>query len=255
MSVPAGPLETIAAGRYASFVGETRAPVCSLHIEPEAGLPRAAPVRVSAAPVVERQSGTVFRVAHPTFFGRFDLEGAGDLHSSPDATALDHALRILFALLAPRHNGFMLTASGVIGDDGAHVFAGAAGSGTPAVAGIGGDRPVLIDGYVMVRRLDGTWLAGSTPFWTSFEPPRQPRQAKLARLWALRTSPTSEPSPPDSGAALHAVMENAYVPTQESNARRAVFDLAVELAAAVPSSKLFLGSDADVGGGIAIPLS
>lgn len=253
LSVPAGPLETIAAGRYAPFLGETRSPVCSVRVEPEASLRRLAPVEGSADPVVERLSGAVFSVAHPRFFGRFDLEGAGELHSASEAEALDHGLRILFALLAPRHGGFMLLASGVIGDDGAQVFAGADGARL-AMAGIGGDRPVMIDGYVMVRRLDGTWRAGSTPFWTSFEPPGSPREAQLTRLWALRTCPATEPSQPDSGAALHAMMDSVYVPTHEPDSRRAVLDLAVELAAEVPSSKLFLGPRADVRDGTEISL-
>jgi len=255
LSVPAGGLETIAAGRYAPFLGESDAPVCSVHVEPEPGLGRLVAVRADDDPVVECQSASVFRVAHPSFFGRFDLEGEGELHTSTEAVALDHGLRILFALLAPRHGGFMLSASGVIGDDGAHVFAGAAGRGRPVIAGVGGDHPLLIDGFVMVRRLGGTWMAGSTPFWTSFEPPDRPREAKLARLWALQSCPATEPCPPDSGAALHAVMDHAYVPTKESGARRAVLDLAVELAAAVPSSKLFVGSDAAAWDGIEISLS
>ena len=246
LSAPAGALETTVARRYAPFLGETRAPVCSLRIEPAPALRAVPTVRLDADPVVERRSATAFEVIHSSFVGRFDLEGAGHLRSPADGAALDHALRILFALLAPRHDGFMLTASGVIGDDGAHVFAGAAGRGSRAASGIGGDRPVLIDGYLMVRRLARSWVAGSTPFWTSLEPPGPPREAKLTRLWALPDCPATEPSPPESGAALHAVLDSAYMPTRESEARRVLLDLAVELATAVPSSKLFLGAAAGV---------
>lgn len=255
LSIPAGPLETIAAGRYAPFLGETRAPVCSLRVEAFAGLRQVVPVPDGADAVVQRESATVYRVGHPGFLGRFDLDGAGDLRSEPGAAALDDGLRTLFALLAPRHDGFLLTARGVIGADGAHLFAGPAALGRMALPGDGEDRPVLIDGYVMVRRLDGAWLAGSTPFRTSAEAPGPPREARLARLWALRSCPAAEPCPPDTGAALHAVMDSAYVPGRESEARRAVLDLAVDLAAVVPSGRMFLAAGTGVRDDVEISLT
>lgn len=246
LSVPAGPLETIVAGRYAPFLGAATAPVCSLHIQPGAGLRATAPTAPSPVPLVERAEGVTFRVTHPSFFGLFDLEGAGTLHSAADAPGLDLALRILFALLAPRHGALMLNACGVISNGGAHVFAGPAGARKTTAAGLAGDRPLLTDGYIMVRREGARWLAGSTPFWSSFELPGPPRESRLARLWSLRLCPGAEPSPAESGAALQTVIDNAFLPCSESDARRVAADLAVELAAAVPSSKLFLGPTSDV---------
>ena len=246
VSVPAGPLETIVAGRYATFLGALDAPVCSLHIQPGKVPQRLLTSVGSAVPLVEREGDTTFRVAHPSFFGTLDLEGQGSLHSAADPVGLDYALRILFALLAPRHGAFMLNACGVISEGGAHVFAGPAGAGKSWVAGLAGDRPVLTDGYVMVRHQEGAWMAGSTPFWSTFDQPGPPRESKLARLWSLRPSPAVEPCPPESGAVLHTVMENAVFPLRETEARRAVLDLAVELALAVPTSKLFLDATSDV---------
>lgn len=252
ISVPAGPLETIVAGRYATFLGALDAPVCSLHIQP-GKMPPLPPGKVppgllssvEPVPLVEREGETTFRVAHPSFFGLLDLEGAGTLHSAADPVGLDHALRILFALLAPHHGAFMLNACGVLSDSGAHIFTGPSGAGEAWVAGLAGDRPLLTGGYVMVRNLDGAWLAGSTPFWT-YEQPGPPRESNLARLWSLRPSPAVEPCPPESGATLHTVMANAVLPTRESQSRRAVLDLAVEMAMAVPTSKLFLDATSDV---------
>lgn len=261
LSVRPGPLETIVARRNAPFLGETRAPICSLHIEPQDGLRRIGPRPSGVEPVVERESDSVFRIAHPCFVGHFDLEGVGTLYSSADAAALDHALRILFALLAPRYDGFMLAATSVIGAAGADLFAGDSDAGWAAAAGLAGEHTALIRGYVMIRQVAGRWLSGSTPFAAPPElpefpelpelpelpePPGPPREANLARLWVLRTCPTTEPCPLDSGAALHALMDNVVLPGRPSDACRAVLDLASELAATVPSQKLFLAADADL---------
>jgi hypothetical protein len=180
-------------------------------------------------------------MSHPDFSGTVDLEGTGSLECAPSPYAMDHALRVLFALIAPRHDALMLQASGVVSRGGAHVFAGPPGAGKSTVAALAGHRPVLTDGYVMVRRLaNATWIAASTPFWASHEIPGPPRDLRLARLWSLRPSPVLHASSSDAGASLRLVVENLFLPGADPDSRKAALDLAFDLTSAVPSSELAL---------------
>jgi hypothetical protein len=234
--VPESSLETIVAGRYAPFLGPVAAPVCSVEVHEGHGLDGAG----QSLATVERL-GTAFQVIHPGFFGTVDVEGEGSLECAPSPYALDHALRVLFALVAPRQDALMLHAAGVISRGGGHVFAGPTGAGKSTVATLAGHRPVLTDGYVMVRRLlDGSWLAASTPFWGAHEVPGPPRDVRLARLWSLRPSAALHSFPSDAGASLRSVVENMFQPASDPDSRKAALDLAFELASAVPSSVLGL---------------
>jgi hypothetical protein len=236
LSIPESTVETIVARRYAPFLGPVAAPVCSVGIHPGHGLDGAA-----RSPVTVERLGTAFDMIHPGFFGAVDLEGPGSLECAPSPYAIDHALRVVFALVAPRQSALMLEASGVISRGGAHVFAGPQGAGKSTVAALAGHRPLLTDGYVMVRRLvHGSWLAASTPFWGAHEVPGPPRDVRLARLWSIRPSRTVHAVPSDAGASLRSVVENIFLPACDPASRRAALDLASELASAVPSSELGL---------------
>jgi hypothetical protein len=237
LSVPASPLERLVAGRYAPFLGAVSVPVCSLRIEPAEGLDGSSKAEV----VVQRQPGPAFAVTHPGFVGALNLEGQGSLQCASSPYALDQALRALFALFAPGHGALMLHAAGVVSRSGAHVFAGPGGAGKSTVAALAGTRPVLTDGYVMIRRLaDDSWLAGSTPFWSDHEAPGQPRDVRLARLWSLRPSAAVHFLPADAGGSLRLVVENMVLPTADPDYRAAALTLAFELAGAVPSCELGL---------------
>jgi hypothetical protein len=90
----------------------------------------------------------------------------------------------------------------------------------------------------MLRNANGTWIAGSTPFWGSYAKPGTARQAPLATLWTLRHWPTNEVRSLDQMAALRIAVENAVLPSADPEMKRAVFEVAADLAANVPASEL-----------------
>ena len=187
VSVPAGPLETIVADRYAPYLGATQHPVCSLRIDDAMG-PTSS--QAGGALVAEREARLTFRVTHPSFRGVFDLEGPGGIRCTADPQGLDVALRSLYALLGPCHEALLLNGSAVIGGNEAQVFAGIAGARAPFLIDPGRRRPLFGGGYVMVRRMpDGAWWVGSTPFGAGSGRPDPPREARLARLWSLSPTP------------------------------------------------------------------
>jgi hypothetical protein len=206
--VPPGPLEQIVAGRYAGFLGAPGGAVCTLEIEPNGGVEAGA---APTTPVVERAGGHRFEVAHPDFAGFFELRGRGAIRSVAGADAIDDALRTLFALLAPFHQGLLLQATGLIEGGGAHVFAGAGAAivGRPSSVGL-----ALPGGYVMVRRVADAWMAGSTPFQDGTQQLRLPRQARLAQL----------------SLAGEALEDNVVLPNTDDGTRRAVRQLTSALA-------------------------
>ena len=225
-------LEKVVARRYAPFLGAVEAPVCSLLLEANR---RDEGVAEPAATLVERVDDTSFRVVHPGLFGVFDLKGTGVVDVGPDAYSLDSALRLLFGLLAPRHDALLLHATSVIGEDGIHVFMG--GSERAVLTRLAGSRPVLTDGLVMVRR-DGRdgWLAASTPFWASYEQPGPPREGRLSRLWSLVAS--SLPPAVDVEIAQATLAEHIFLPTSDLRLRDRTALLIEDVAADVPLSAL-----------------
>jgi hypothetical protein len=241
LSTSAGPIEAAVAERYAPFLGAVDAPVCSLTLEPAQGV-ESPPA--PAATLVERVGETTFRVVHPGLFGWFDLAGGGSVHVSPNPYALDNALRLLFGLLAPRHDALMLHASSVISTSGTHVFTGPAGKS--ALTRLAGDRPVLTDGLVLVRREPDGWLAASTPFWAAYDQPGPPRESKLSRLWSLLPPGTEVDGHAAFEVAHLAVMQHVYLPTAEPEVHHAALDLAADLAEAVPFSGLCFAGGATV---------
>ena len=232
LSTPAGALEALVAERYAPFLGAVEAPVCSLTLEPSSGVER--PLTPDET-IVERVGETTFRVGHPGLFGWFDLAGVGSVHVAADSYALDNCLRLLFGLLATRHDALMLHATSVMSNNGAHVFTGPAG--TSALTRLAGDRPVLTDGLVLVRREVVGWLAASTPFWAAYQKPGPPLESTLSHLWSLSVEGNMTETD-ESGAARQAVAAYTFLPTADPDFQSAATRLAAHLAGDVPFSVL-----------------
>lgn len=243
LRAPAGPLEPILADRYGPFLGAVRDPVCSLRIEstgvePGADNPPLATVTGAATGVVE--------VAHPDFDATFAVEGEGTLSTAENPFTIDHAFRVLFGLLAPRHDALMLHACGLISGSVANVFAGASGAGKSTLASMAGSRPLLSDEHVLVRSAGAKWFAASTPFWGSYAKPGPARQAPLARLWSLRQWPTNEVVVTDAAACVRTAVGNAVLPCADPAVKSAVFDVAFRLAECVPAAELRFALDDSV---------
>ena len=236
VSVPQGPLEGIVIERYAPFLGAIDDSVLRLHLEPS-GKTRG----LDNPPIahVEGAGSSTLSITHPDFNAEVDLEGECVLTVATDPHAVDHFFRVLMGLLAPRHDAIMLHACGILSGSQTHVFAGPSGAGKSTLASLAGQRPLLSDEHVIVRRTDeGTWEAASTPFWGSYAQPGPARQARLARLWKLKQWPSNARRDLDAVEALRLLLDNAVLPCPDAEIKQAVFDVAVALAADVDASEL-----------------
>lgn len=243
LRAPAGPIELILAERYGPFLGAVTDPVCSLHLE-GLGFDKGA----ENPPMAELSGadGTLVELTHPDFQGTFDLEGEGSLRTAENPFTIDHTFRVLFGLLAPRHDAVMLHSCGVISGSHANVFAGESGAGKSTLASMAGHRPLLSDEHVLVRRSGTEWLASSTPFWGSYAKPGPARQAPLACLWSLVQAPANDVRPLGPAEGVRTVIDNAVLACSEPTLKTAVFDIAVDLAADVPAAELRFALDPEV---------
>lgn len=234
LSAPPGPLEAILADRYDPFLDVVHRPCCTVRFEAADGGPPSKNPPLATVAV----AGSGARIGHPDFSAEVDLDGHGWVRTVPDPYVVDHFMRLLVSLLAPRHGALMLHACGAITGGVAHVFAGQSGSGKSTLASLAGHRPVLSDEHVLVRFVDGRWVAASTPFWGSYARPGPARRAPLARLWGLRHWPTHEVRDLEPYAGLRLALANAVLAGPQADLKRAAFEVAAELAAAVPSAEL-----------------
>ena len=243
LRTPAGALEPIISERYGPFLGAVRDPICTVSIT-GAGTEKSE----DNSPLAEvtGADGDVVDILHPDFTATFDLLGSGTLHTSENPFTIDHAFRLLFALLAPRHDAVMLHSCGLISGGVANVFAGESGAGKSTLASMAGTRPLLSDEHVFVRNVGTDWVAASTPFWGSYAKPGPPRQANLERLWSLVQWPANEVRVTDAEACLRTALDNAVLPCSEPAIKAAVFDVAFRLSQDVPSAELRFNLDETV---------
>lgn len=235
VSAPRGQVESILAERYGPFLGAVVDPVCAIRFD-DNGLGAGQPNPPMA--LVTGGAGHHVRVEHVDFDAELDLQGDGHVNVPADPYAIDHFFRLLFGLLAPRHDALMLHACGVISEGRAEVFAGQSGAGKSTLASLAEDRPLLSDEHVMIRRIGGTWVGASTPFWGSYAKPGAARHAALGRLWSLRQWPTNEVRRLDALGALRIAIENAVLPSPDPDIKRAVFAVAADLAADASAAEL-----------------
>jgi hypothetical protein len=243
VSAARGPIEAILADRYAPFLGAVTNPVCSVHFEANGkAIGEVTPPMADIDDVMARN----VTINHIDFTAELDLEGAGKCLTASDPFTVDHFFRLLFATLAPRHDAIMVHACGVITGSRAHVFAGESGAGKSTLASLAEYRPLLSDEHVMLRNLDGTWIGASTPFWGSYAKPGPARHAPLGALWTLRQWPQHEVQTLTSADCLRIAVENAVVPNSDPRIKFAIFNVAAELALAVPAAELRFTPEASV---------
>ncbi len=162
-----------------------------------------------------------------------------------DPTALDTPLRLLVSYALVAHDGFLLHASGFGDDRGAVVFAGVSGGGKTTTARKMKFENVLSDDQVAVRRVNGAWIAHSTPFVGEYG--RQPlaRVTPLRRVLLLRKGsggPTLRP--------LHAALATTrllqcvpwFVPGAEPS--RQLLEMVSDVVARAGVSEIEIGRDA-----------
>jgi hypothetical protein len=219
--------EGILARAYAPFLGPVASPACRLQI-----------VMSNAfdSDQQKRLAGRHVRLSHPLFRAEIDEAGHGVVFTAAKAASIDAALLAVFGLIAPSHDALLLQGSGVISGGRADVFVGGPDSGAAALAALAGHRPLLSSRFVLVRRLEDGWVAAGTPFGDC--DPGAPRQARLRGLWGCRPWPVIESAPLEDRAALRLVIDHAEIPSPDAASRKVAFDLAANLASAVPITDL-----------------
>jgi hypothetical protein len=229
-----GRQEAILADRYSPFLGAVSKPVCRVaFVDNQKGKGQPNPPLAAVSSNEHK-----VRIDHIDFDADLDLTGDGEVRIPADVYVVDHFFRLLYGLLAPRHNALLLHACGVISESHSHVFAGQSGAGKSTLASLAEHRPLLSDEHVIVRQGDAGWYAASTPFWGSYEKPGVARSAPLARLWSLRHWPSNVVRAQDALHTVRVALENSVLPSLDPELKCSVFDNAVDLAAAVPSSEL-----------------
>ncbi len=238
---PQGPIESVILDQYGPYLGAVTEPVCQVTFEPSGtALGSAHP------PMAEVTGGAGPRVsiADLDFGAELDLEGEGTACVAANPYTIDHFLRILYAFLAPRHDALMLHACGVITQGHAEVFVGKSGAGKSTLVSVAGNRPVLSDEHVIVRKADGAWFGASTPFWGSYARPGPSREAPLGTLWGIRRSSGPRVRGLESHEGLRLALEHAVLPGPDPLFKHALFDVAVDLARDVPAAEVqFTPSD------------
>jgi hypothetical protein len=224
-----GPLEAALVHAYAAFLGRPSAqPTYTLRLQLQPG-----GVDVIDEPSLLAGEPGVFL---PGASSGADFASYGSLVCTvAGLLSTDRAVRTLVAGLALRSDGLLIAGSAVMGQGGAHLFVGPSGSGKSTMIGLAGDRPVLADGYVLVQRVGGTWVAASSPFGGP-DRAQVPRQAPLKGVWGLRHWPVNDRFLLDRAAAAELTARHAVVPGP--GFATAAADLTRKLASAMPSSVL-----------------
>lgn len=203
-----GRLESIVSRAYAPFLGAVVDPVFRVRLVAGEGVP------LDLAPDL-------------------DADQAGQIVATvaPRPTEVDSVLLAVFSSLAPRHHALVVRGSGVISRGCAQVFVGSPESGSSKLVARAGHRPLLSDGYVLLRQEETGWTAAGAPFGGC--DPRAPRQARLVGLWSPRPWPVMEIGRLDGPTAHGRLLEQVQLPEDDSS-RQAALDLAEHLTSVVP---------------------
>lgn len=226
--IPSGDIETALAEKYSQFLGATEDPACLLAVEVDTAL-----LSPSGEESLQRLTTTAYQVSQSGFSGRFDLAGESRIRLA-DADALDKSLRVLFAMLAPRHEGVLLTGTAVLGEQGVDVFMA--------------PRP---SGLALVKRERSAWRATSTPFLAPYERVGGPREGELRTLWCELSleKPLTDHGP---AAALRLIAEHAVTPADPELWQRTV-RLIEDISHEIPLAQYRFSHSAGVPAGLAEP--
>lgn len=233
LRVPEGTMEQVVARRWAAFLGATENPVCSVLMRPM----RSAAEDPPDGPVVERLGDDRIVLRHRQLRGGIDLSGHGEVQLGAGPEPLDFLLKLVLSFLTPRTGAVLLDASGAISGGRSHVFVDAAGGPAAAAVDRVEARPVLSSRVVVVYRPDSRWWAGSTPFGARLDG-WPARAAPLEGVWTWTAGSHLEVRPLERLGSLRAVMDNAIHACPDDTLRAAMFGIAADVAASVPSASI-----------------
>ncbi len=124
----------------------------------------------------------------PFYKGYIDLQrkvARLDFGSSLPFEGLDYFIRLIVAMLAYEHRGFLFHAAGVVKHSRAYIFLGHSGAGKTTVSRLSGEQNVLNDDLVVFLPHPEGWWVYATPFWNLTQVRPKPASAPLYAMYHL----------------------------------------------------------------------
>jgi hypothetical protein len=170
--------------------------------------------------------------------------GAGWLKLTADEHlahgGLANFLRIAYALLLIRQQGFLFHSAGMIRDGRGYLFYGHSGSGKSTISRLSRQQAtILSDDLVAVRKQDGIWQAHGTPFWGDLRAhPKTSASAPLQGVFGLVKAPQARVEPLPPVLAVADVVSSVPTVCIDPGPSAQLVDLCADLAACVPCYRL-----------------
>ncbi len=161
-------------------------------------------------------------------------------------SGLEYFLRIACALLAFREGGLLLHAAGLLADGNAYLFTGVSGSGKSTVTALSPHALALSDDLVLLRPMDGRWIAHGTPFWNPEAAARagQTASAPVVGIYKLVKAAEVRLEPLSSAGAAAELAANCPVVNGRPELLPELLARCRALARAVPTQRLYFRKDA-----------
>jgi len=242
-------LAEAAAARYAAFAVPEDGPAdltiqAAVRPGPWHGAPAASLLAAALEP-----DARGYRLAVAEATARLQLEeGLADLTltAGDPLVSLEYFLRIACALLAFRDGGLLLHAAGLLVAGQVHLFVGVSGSGKSTVTALSPQATALSDDLVLLRPMNGRWMAYGTPFWNPETAARgwQSAGGPVAGIYKLVKSPEVRMEPLSAASAAAEVAANCPVVNGRPELLSELLLRCRALVGAVPAQRLYFRKDA-----------
>jgi hypothetical protein len=158
---------------------------------------------------------------------------------------VDYFLRLVYALLAFRADGFLFHAAGIVRRGRGYLFFGHSGSGKTTVAQLSPEYLVLNDDLVLLMPEEQRWMVHATPFSNlSQARPTSPQNAPLAAMFRLVQDQELYLEEMGPGQALAELVANVPVIPADLVCSQKLLELGQRLLRSVPVYRLHFLPDA-----------
>lgn len=168
------------------------------------------------------------------------------LPAAEPLSGLEYFLRIACALLAFRKGGLLLHAAGLLADRKAYLFTGVSGSGKSTVTALSSHAIALSDDLMLLRPIEGRWIAHGTPFWNPETAARagQTASGPVAGIYKLVKAPEARLEPLSPAGAAAELAANCPVVNGRPELLPDLLARCRALVGAVPTQRLHFRKDA-----------
>ncbi|MGA1868374.1 MAG: hypothetical protein ACMUJM_07485 [bacterium] len=150
-----------------------------------------------------------FVVRRPDLEGDIDLVGrVAHVTNRAALYSFDSFLRIMYSLILPQMEGFLVHAASVVKDEMGYVFMGRSGAGKSTIALYSSYYTVLSDEISLIKKIGDQYILYSTPFWGEQEIKGGNFYVPLAGICQLRQNSQLSLRRLGKREALRYLMEN-----------------------------------------------